>query len=161
MKSIHLLSLPILTLTLLALLPLPLATSDYTNALACARRNPSINAAISKLCTRRDKAGNLFNKIVVPSPYTSQGATVDGVRVRITGTCSPPQWVPLQYCGAQFHGICAGGGSVGRFGRSGCQVWRIERVDGGRVAGLVGEVVEGMGRVREGGGNLVGAVRGG
>ncbi|CAK3850138.1 Hypothetical predicted protein [Lecanosticta acicola] len=128
---------------LLSLSPLPLAIAepdnDYQNSLACAKRNPSINAAISAFCDKKDASGNLSNDLFVPSPYASDGKVSGGVKVSIGGSCSPKQYVPLQYCGLQFHEICKDGQSHRRFGRGGCQVWKIESGAEAIAAVLEGE----------------------
>lgn len=119
---------PILSL---AILPTTLAASDYQNSLACAGKNPSINAAISKFCNKKSPDGKYINDITVPGTRSAQGISVDGIRIRLTGVCTPKQWVPQQYCLTQLHEMCAlsphnKGFYTRRYGRGGCQIWSIE-----------------------------------
>ncbi|GAB7364749.1 hypothetical protein MBLNU230_g5547t1 [Neophaeotheca triangularis] len=94
-------------------------------AQVCARKNPAVVMAIRRFCSK--------NNIVVPSRYAGRGALFAGPRrtavVKITGGCSPPQWVPQKYCYSQFYAMCARGDSDGRrnaqFGRNKCQTWSI------------------------------------
>ncbi|KAK4617418.1 uncharacterized protein CLAFUR5_04986 [Fulvia fulva] len=108
-----------------------LAASDYQDSLACAKKNPSTNAAISKFCNKKGPNGGLINDITVPGSRSSRGVSVDGIRIRLTGDCTPKQWVPLQYCQTQLHEMCAlsphkKGFYTRRYGRGGCQIWSIE-----------------------------------
>lgn len=157
---------PLLPLTLLLTPILASHPSDYQNAITCGQKNPSLNTAIDTFCNRRppnnpDMApSKLPNNIVVPSPYAKKGATSGKARVWIEGTCNPKQWVPLQYCGPQFHAMCARGLTRKRFGRKGCQRWRIEGLDEARVGGIVAGVAKGQGK-KKGAENVVGAMKGG
>lgn len=83
------------------------AASDYENAIACAQKDPNINAAIDQFCNKKNPDGTLSNDIVVPSSYGNAGASVGGWTVAITASCNPPQWVPLSACSTQFHELCA------------------------------------------------------
>lgn len=135
------LHLPSLLLTL-ALSTSTLAATDYENASACAGKNPNTNAAISAFCNIINSSGNYANNMVVPSPYTTNGVAKGGIRVKITGTCSPKQWVPIEYCQPQFHAMCANGGpkdglAKKQFGRNGCQTWIIEKTGGSRIGGII------------------------
>lgn len=103
--------------------------TDYQNSLSCGKTNPSINAAISAFCNPKAKSNDLF----VPSAYASKGKVSGGAKVSIAGVCSPKQWVPVQYCATQFHVMCAKGKSSQRFGRGGCQNWKIETGAGSLV----------------------------
>lgn len=156
MKPAHLLA-----LTFLAPFALAAPSTDYENSIACGKRNPTINTAIEKFCNRRNAAGAFVNDVVVPSPYASKGAAVNGAKVWITGTCKPKQWVPLQYCAPQLSAMCAQGVGERKFGRNECQVWRIKGVGGGRVGGIVGGIAGAADGVRKGVENLVGRLRGG
>lgn len=77
---------------------------------------------------------------MVPSNYASYGASGVGVHVNVGETfdnqvCSPPQWVPQQYCLSQFFAICATGMRDGTghaaFGAGSrkCQGWNIALLD--------------------------------
>ncbi|KAF2169931.1 hypothetical protein M409DRAFT_51722 [Zasmidium cellare ATCC 36951] len=101
--------------TLLPLLPLAsLTTADTPCSLT---KNPGILNAIGKFCQNQG--------LVVPSAYAGKGmgGAYDGGSVQISGT--PPQWVPQEYCMAQFRGMCGNGRRERRFGRGGCQTWKI------------------------------------
>lgn len=116
---------------LLTLITFSLAATDYQNAIACSRRNPSINTAIDAFCNKKNAQGQLTNDILVPSPYSNAGASHGGVKVSIPGKCDPPQWVPFEWCAPQFHAMCAGmgratGSVVKIYGRIGCQAFTIE-----------------------------------
>lgn len=127
----------ILTLLLTPLTPLTLAATDYENSIACAARNPALNTAIQNFCNCRNSNGKFVNNIVIPSPFARRGATIaNNARVRITGKCNPPQWVPLQYCAPQFHAMRAQGVRKRRFGRNKCQVWSLKGLDTGKMAGM-------------------------
>ena len=115
-----------------------------TNADKCKSKNGRVYDAITQFCGRTD--------IVVPSTYATKGAEKaaappkfpNNLSVRIegrfgqmilsleilltsAGKCSPPQWVPQNYCKAQFFEACASGGQFGgnvkKFGKNQCQSW--------------------------------------
>ncbi|EME39276.1 hypothetical protein DOTSEDRAFT_75112 [Dothistroma septosporum NZE10] len=116
---------------ILTMLPTTFAASDYQNSLACAVKNPSTNAAISKFCNKKGPNGGYIDDITVPGSRSAQGIVVDGIRIRLTGDCTPKQWVPQQYCLTQLHEMCAlapskKGYYKRRYGMGGCQVWSIE-----------------------------------
>ena len=76
---------------LLSATTLATAASDYQNSLACARKNPSTNAAISKFCNKKGPKGGFINDITVPGTRSAAGVAVDGIRIRLTGNCTPKQ----------------------------------------------------------------------
>ncbi|KXS98890.1 hypothetical protein AC579_7213 [Pseudocercospora musae] len=105
-----------------------------TNADKCKSKNGRVYDLITQFCGRTD--------IVVPSTYATKGAEKAAappkfpnnlsVRIEGAGKCSPPQWVPQNYCRAQFFEACASGGQFGgnvkRFGKDQCQNWIIDIV---------------------------------
>ena len=96
------------------------ADNDWNNAVKCAQKNPDINTAIDKFCSK----GN----IMVPSKYARLGKGHNGVHVKVYGKCSPAQWIPPNFCRSQFHAVCArhkGGKGKKAFGRGGCQHFKI------------------------------------
>ncbi|USW57605.1 hypothetical protein Slin15195_G109240 [Septoria linicola] len=129
------------------------AGQDYQYSQACARKNPAANAAIAAFCNKKID-GRYSDTIMCPGPRSSRGVVKQGVRAKITGNCSPQQWIPGQYCLLQFHYICATGGARGMgsrsYGNGGCQTWTLEWANPG-VGALLGmgkrddEGVEGEG----------------
>ena len=78
-----------------ALIGLALAYDEGTQ---CSNKDPSVVNAIGKFCQN--------TKMVVPSSYATGGmAGYSGhkTHIRITGSCSPAQWVPQKYCLSQFY----------------------------------------------------------
>lgn len=141
MKSLSTLAL----LTLLALAALASAASDFENAVKCGQRFPRINQAIEIFCNKADGDGP-SNDIKVPSQYAGRGVGTIGMKgnklhIKIDGNCSPPQWVPHQWCLAQFHDLCANtrdprGWNWRAYGRNGCQKFKIQgRSDGATAFG--------------------------
>lgn len=129
---------PITLLPLLSLLALPYLTtaaSDFQNEVTCGRRFPRISQAIDIFCNKQDGHGQPSNDLVIPSAYASSGVETTGtkgnkLKVWITGTCAPPQWVPALWCRAQFFQMCAEtrdprGWAGFKFGNNNCQFWRI------------------------------------
>ncbi|KAF2768028.1 hypothetical protein EJ03DRAFT_328584 [Teratosphaeria nubilosa] len=114
-------------LPLLTLVPLTLATKAGDTLGQCADVNPDVLNAIGIFCSGSDH-------ITVPSTYAKNGGyggPTKQVHVWIDGGCSPPQWVPKQYCMTQFEQLCAEGyesrgAGQGTWGNSGCQIWTIE-----------------------------------
>ncbi|CAK4034937.1 Hypothetical predicted protein [Lecanosticta acicola] len=100
----------------------------------CSAKNPFVTNAIGKFC--QNKA------LLVPSDYASRGmeGKYQYANVMILGTCSPPQWVPQEYCMSQLYDICAKGDKFGegnaRFGRNKCQEWRIVASNNGKQANV-------------------------
>lgn len=95
----------------------------------CNKKNDRVGRAIDIFCGNKN--------IVVPSNYAQNWAHVGtggpkDTKIRITGNCKPPQWVPQKYCKLQFDAMCANSGkgtkgaSTKRFGRGGCQYWEID-----------------------------------
>lgn len=125
--------LPVLTYTALTL-----AATDAQNQATCTKRFPLIAEAIDSFCNRTDdKAGQHYtDNIIVPSPYADQGFKFtkwDGTPgwVHVKGTCNPPQWLPRQWCNAQFCDLCANtkdprGWNTRKYGQDGCQTFLIE-----------------------------------
>lgn len=107
----------------LALASTATAVSDYEWSVKCGRKNPNVNTAIQKFCSK----GN----IVVPSEYAKWGKSHNGFHVAISGNCNPPQWVPQDWCRYQLSKLCARGNGQGlgnqRYGAGGCQGWHIDR----------------------------------
>jgi hypothetical protein len=98
-------------LALLTFAALVSAGTDFENATKCGKRYPRINQAIEMFCGKM-KDGKLTNDLVVPSTYADQGVGTTGYRgdkilVAIKGNCAPAQWVPYNWCNAQFHDLCA------------------------------------------------------
>lgn len=93
-----------------------LAAAD--NQQFCSTHHPFIYGAINQFCSKTD--------MVVPSKYATDGVKAsNGAYVKITGNCSPAQWVPSYWCTEQLLQVCAqtdGQGSQ-RFGRNGCQTF--------------------------------------
>lgn len=127
-------TLPILTL--LALITFVSAASDFQNAVKCGKRFPRINQAIEIFCNKQAPGGKLTNDLTVPSKYASGGVGTTSLKnskilVAIKGNCSPAQWIPHNWCLAQFHDLCANTknrhGFVSRnFGNNRCQQFVIE-----------------------------------
>ena len=70
----------------------------YDEGTQCSNKDPSVVNAIGKFCQKVN--------MVVPSNYASGGmAGYSGhkTHIRITGSCSPAQWVPKTYCLTQFY----------------------------------------------------------
>ena len=117
--------------------------SDYQYSQTCAKKNPAVNAAISAFCNKKIN-GVASDTIFCPGPRSNAGVVTGGVRAKITGNCSPPQWIPAQYCLVQFHYICATGGPRGMgshtYGNNGCQKWTLQfAISGvGAVLGALG-----------------------
>ncbi|KAK4504213.1 hypothetical protein PRZ48_005129 [Zasmidium cellare] len=101
-------------LPLACLAPLSLAGTPCSMT-----KNPGVLNAIGKFCQNQG--------IVVPSSYAGKGmgGGYNGESVQITGSCSPPQWVPQEYCVSQFKMMCSNGRRERKFGRNGCQTWKI------------------------------------
>jgi hypothetical protein len=98
-------------LALLTFAALASAATDFENATKCGKRFPRINQAIEIFCGKK-KDGKLTNDIVVPSQYADQGVGTTSfngnkILVAIKGNCAPAQWVPYNWCNAQFHDLCA------------------------------------------------------
>jgi hypothetical protein len=123
------------TLTLLIALftTLALSASDYENAIICGKKEPATNAAISAFCSNRGPKGRVRDTLLVPSLYAHYGILKKAkMKVFIRGKCSPPQWVPLNYCNSQFHEMCAQspyrwGEMTRKYGNGGCQTWTIKK----------------------------------
>lgn len=127
-------SLPLLAL--LVLVAFASAASDFQNAVKCGKRFPRINQAIDILCTKMDKGGKPSNDLMVPSTYAQRGVGTTGLKgnklyVGISGNCKTPQWVPAQWCKAQFQDLCANtrdprGWNWRAHGKDGCQKFKIQ-----------------------------------
>ncbi|KAM0721731.1 hypothetical protein Q7P37_002656 [Cladosporium fusiforme] len=121
---------------LLAIIAFASAASDFQNAVKCGRRFPRINQAIEIFCTKLNKDGKPTNDIMVPSTYAQRGVGTTGLKgnklyVGIAGNCATPQWVPEQWCKAQFHDLCANtrdrrGWNWRAHGKGGCQKFKIQ-----------------------------------
>ena len=91
----------------------------------CANKNGNLMKAIDSFCANK--------ALTVPSVYAKRGMKGPDKHTRIWidgNQCQPFQWVPPKYCKSQFWNLCkrggAHGGGVTRFGRDGCQVWKIK-----------------------------------
>ncbi|KAK5173302.1 uncharacterized protein LTR77_001983 [Saxophila tyrrhenica] len=95
-------------------------SNDWENAGVCGSKNANANAAIEAFCSKGD--------IVVPSKYAQDGARRGNMHARITGNCGG-QWIPPEWCRAQFHQICAHGGPRGGGHRkyNGCQLFQLTK----------------------------------
>lgn len=127
-----------LSTTILALL-LTLAASasaatDFQNAIKCGKNFSKVNQAIEKFCSKKNKNGKIANDLVVPSKYANEGVTTwgiqgNGIKVKISGNCTPAQWIPHKWCMAQFHALCAelvvGCLNFEKYGKGGCQTFEI------------------------------------
>lgn len=125
--------LPVLTYVV----PAPAAT-DAENKAKCTQRFPIIAEAIGYFCNKTDDAAmqHYTDDIIVPSPYADQGFKYTRFDMstgwlHVTGTCNPPQWLPRQWCNAQFWDLCANtndprGWNTRQFGPGGCQSFLIE-----------------------------------
>ncbi|CAK1368084.1 hypothetical protein CB0940_11222 [Cercospora beticola] len=121
--------------TLLPTLLLTLTTAqtpdqDFQYSAACGAKNPAVNQAIAAFCHKKDKAGNYADTITCPGSRSETGVVKEGIRAKITGNCTPKQWVPGKFCLLQFHYICATGDAkglgTGTYGTNGCQKWTLE-----------------------------------
>lgn len=56
-----------------------------------------------------------------------------------TGSCSPAQWVPQNYCNSQFGDMCFKKITTAKYGRNGCQTWKINVAHGGSDNGIGGK----------------------
>ena len=127
--------------TILPVLPcltLTLAATDAENKATCKHRFPVIADFIPMFCNKTDNAaGNhLSDTIMVPSDYATNGVEFIGAKmnplaIKVTGTCSPPQWLPRAWCNAQFFDLCANtndprGWNTRQYGSGGCQTFLIE-----------------------------------
>lgn len=131
MKSVTALAL----LALFAIITFASAASDFQNAVKCGQRFPRINQAIDILCTKM-KDGKPTNDLMVPSTYALKGVGTTGLKgnklyIGISGNCPTPQWVPEQWCKAQFHDLCANtrdprGWNWKAYGKDGCQKFKIQ-----------------------------------
>ncbi|KXT11232.1 hypothetical protein AC579_5559 [Pseudocercospora musae] len=118
--------LPIFISFLLAFIGL---TSAASNREICMKKNPRVISAIDMFCQN--------SGITAPSLYANTGVrwgpngaqSPNNLALYITGSCSPAQWIPQQYCLSQFYHICATGGPRGmgskKYGRNGCQKWIV------------------------------------
>lgn len=121
-----------LTLAILAFTALVSAATDYENAVKCGKRFPKVSQAIEKFCSKQ-KDGKLTNDLVVPSEYAKKGVHTIGLKgkkilVNILGDCAPAQWVPYNWCNAQFNDLCANsvtGYNWRRHGKDDCQWFGI------------------------------------
>lgn len=120
-------------LALLTIAVLASAQTDFENAVKCGKRFPRVNQAIEKFCGK-NKDGKIINDLVVPSKYAENGVVAVGLTggdiwVNIKGTCLPAQWVPYNWCMAQFHALCAvsdiGYNNYNLHGKDNCQSFRI------------------------------------
>ncbi|KXT03318.1 hypothetical protein AC578_3997 [Pseudocercospora eumusae] len=103
--------------------------SAASNREICMKKNPRVISAIDIFCKN--------SGITAPSLYANTGVrwgpngaqSPNNLALYITGSCSPPQWIPQQYCLSQFYSICATGGPRGmgskKYGRNGCQKWIV------------------------------------
>lgn len=122
-------------LALIAIIAFVSAASDFQNAVKCGQRFPRINQAIEILCNKM-KDGKPTNDLMVPSTYAQKGVGTTGLKgnkiyVGISGNCATPQWVPAQWCKAQFHDLCANtrdprGWNWRAHGKGGCQKFKIQ-----------------------------------
>lgn len=123
-------------LALLALVAFVSAATDFQNAVTCGKRFPRINQAIEIFC-KKQKDGKLANDLTIPSKYATEGVGTTNIRgkkilVAISGNCAPPQWIPHNWCMAQFQEMCATtlnkdtGYNWRNYGRGNCQQWKIE-----------------------------------
>jgi hypothetical protein len=119
-------------LALLTFAALVSVGTDFENAAKCGKRFPRINQAIEIFCGK-SKDNKLTNDLVVPSKYADQGVGITGyegnkILVAIKGNCEPAQWVPYNWCNAQFHDLCANsehGYAWRAHGKNGCQKFVI------------------------------------
>lgn len=121
--------------TLLPTLLFTLATAqapdqDFQYSAACGAKNPAVNQAIAAFCYKKNKAGNYADTITCPGSRSEAGVVKEGIRAKITGNCTPKQWIPGKFCLLQFHYICATGDAkglgTGTYGTNGCQKWILE-----------------------------------
>ncbi|KAK3667533.1 hypothetical protein LTR22_001711 [Elasticomyces elasticus] len=113
-----------------------LLANDYSNGVACGQKNPAVNMAIMGLCNREKSPTDhsLANNLTIGHPWPRNGVVHNGWKVSIHGPKCPgdSRWVPVEFCNAQFHSVCANGGpkgaGLGHFGANGCQEWRIFKI---------------------------------
>ncbi|KAK5113786.1 hypothetical protein LTR62_003170 [Meristemomyces frigidus] len=111
--------------TATALLSLLGTAAAWSNMEECGKRSPTVVNAIGKFCQNPS--------IVVPSTQADNGGSgySENTKVKITGTCSPPQWVPTYWCMQQFYDVCATsedpttGSGGAHYGNNGCQYFQI------------------------------------
>ncbi|KAM3415040.1 hypothetical protein BST61_g10175 [Cercospora zeina] len=114
---------------------------DFQYSATCAAKNPAVNSAIAAFCYKKDQAGRYSDTIMCPGPRSERGVVKDGIRAKITGNCTPQQWIPGKFCLLQFHYLCATGDAkglgTGTYGTNACQKWTLE-VATPNVPGVLG-----------------------
>ncbi|KAK4544346.1 hypothetical protein LTR36_004237 [Oleoguttula mirabilis] len=90
-----------------------------SNGVTCLKNHPNIHNAIGVFCGK--------SNMVIPSAYGNRGFASGGKWVGIRGTCSPAQWVPMNWCISQLEEVCAqapgDGNNQKKFGKNGCQTF--------------------------------------
>jgi hypothetical protein len=128
-------ALPILAL--LAFIAVASATeaTKWQNAVKCGQRFDRINYIIDVFCRHSQEASEMRNGMYGPSEWAKQGIGMTGARgnrfvVKIEGNCQPAQYVPYDWCKAQFQQMCATtknkwGCQTQSFGQNSCQKFII------------------------------------
>ena len=91
----------------------------YSNLAQCKNKNSALVDAIGKFC----QGGMVSN-----SAKATKGLRVKNMRMRVKMRCPGGQYVPQDWCNAQFWDVCARGNNKGAGNRRyylGCQDFRI------------------------------------